>query len=327
MSKRPEVGAKPKVAVSSCLLGKPVRFDGGHCADRFVQEVLADHVELVPVCPETEIGMGVPRPTVRLVEGEGGERLVDPRSGRDWTGPMEAFATPRTRDLVGQGVLGMILKKGSPSCGIERIKVYTRNGDKTGLSRPGVFARAAAEAAPDLPIEEEGRLNDVGLRHRFLTRVFARFRLERLRARKFRPRDLVEFHSREKLLLMAHRVESYRSLGRLVAQAGDMDPGALLDAYATEFLAALATRSSRGRHVNVLQHCAGYFKTRLEPIERRNLDASIRGYFEGKRSYLEPWTLLRHQTHRFGEAYLADQTYFEPYPEALLRASDLLYRL
>ena len=322
-----EVRARPRVAVSSCLLGAAVRFDGGHRRDAFVTELLGRHVDIVPVCPEVAAGMGVPRPALRLVALDDAERLLESRDRVDWTDRMTGTSHTLAGDLAALGLDGAVLKRGSPSCGVARVRVYHPDTGIPVRATGGLFARALDVELPDLPMEDEGRLHDAVLRHRFLTRVFARHRLARVLERTWRARDLIAFHAREKLLLMAHRVETYRQLGRLVARAGIEPASTMAGHYAAAFLGALAAPIRRGGHVVALQHVAGYLRGHVADGVRRDLDLLIRDYHSGRRTYLEPFSVLRHALRSSGLDGRVDHTYLEPYPESLMQEAGALAAL
>jgi uncharacterized protein YbgA (DUF1722 family)/uncharacterized protein YbbK (DUF523 family) len=305
-----------RIGVSSCLLGASVRYDGGHKRDRFLTDVLARYVEFVPVCPELEAGMGVPRPPVRLVR-EGAEvRLRETASDRDHTARMHGFARRRVAALRGLDLCGYVLKRDSPSCGMERVKVYAPGGPGRREGR-GLFAEALLAALPHLPVEEEGRLLDPALRENFVERVFAYRRLRDLLARRFAPRDLVEFHTAHKLQLMAHSPEAYRALGRLVA-GQKRERADLRERYQAGFMAALARRATPGRNANVLQHMAGYLRDGIAAPDRAELAESIHDYRRGLVPLVVPLTLVRHHARRLGVAYLLGQIYLEPHPKELM---------
>jgi uncharacterized protein YbgA (DUF1722 family)/uncharacterized protein YbbK (DUF523 family) len=309
--------APVRVGISSCLLGEEVRFDGGHKHDRFLTDQLGPFVEWVPVCPELELGMGVPREAVNLRRDGDRIRMLGAKSGRDWTSAMEAFAARRVRALAKLALCGYVLKKDSPSCGMERVKVR----DPSGLARRdgrGLFAAALLEAEPALPVEEEGRLNDPVLRENWIERVFAYRRLRSLFAGRFSVGRLVAFHTAHKLQLLAHSPEAYRRLGRLVAGAKGAERTALERRYALEFMQALAVRATPRRHVNVLEHCMGYFRERLDAGARAALAHQIADYRAGLVPLVVPLTLIRHYVARLEVEYLAGQVYLEPHPKELM---------
>jgi len=309
-----------RIGVSACLIGEKVRYDGGHKHDRYLTGVLGQWVSWVQVCPEIEIGLGVPRPTIRL-ESPGGDdglvRLVDPRSGEDLTERMQSHSERRVAELMQLRLDGFVLKKGSPSCGMERVRVYGSGGmpSRDGM---GVFARELARAWPHLPLEEEGRLNDPVLRESFIERVFCRHRWRNLVAGGRTRARLVEFHTAHKLLLRAHNEASYRRLGQIVASAGSISDNDLLSAYEDELQVCIAAKAMPKRHVNVMQHALGYLKKVLEPAEKQELLQLIEDYRAGLVPLVVPITLLRHHVHHHDITYLKGQLYLEPHPKELM---------
>ncbi len=307
-----------RIGVSACLAGEPVRFDGTGKRDDFVIDQLGRFAELITVCPEVELGMGTPRPTVRLTGTPGAPRMLS-RGGDDWTEAMNAYASRRAAALDRMELCGFVLRSRSPSCGLERVRVYDQHGvpQKTGT---GLFAAALADALPWLPLEEEGRLHDAELREDFLDAVFALSRWRELTAEGITPGSMVRFHARAKLQLMAHNPALYRDLGRLVARAGTLAPDELASTYLPRFMAAMRTRAGRRRHVNVLQHIAGYLKRRVNAASRREVHDSIREYQLGWLPRSVPLVLLRHHAREQEIGYLTEQTYFSPFPLRLLLA-------
>lgn len=315
---RPATDAdKPRIGVSACLLGQPVRFDGGHKRDDFLLGSFARFVEWVPVCPEVELGLGTPRETLRLERREGRVHLVMKKSGSDETAAMRAFSARRARELEAEGLSGYVLKKDSPSCGMERVKVYDGQGAPSKTGR-GLFAEALMERLPLLPVEEEGRLSDARLRENFIERVFAYRRLQSFFASRFTQGGLVAFHAAHKLQLMAHSPEHYRRLGRLVAEGRQHERAQLRADYESGFMAALSVLATPRRQVNVLQHMLGYFSDRLTAGERAELLEVVEDYRQGLVPLVVPLTLVRHHVRRFQVAYLAGQTYLQPHPKELM---------
>lgn len=302
-----------RVGISACLLGEEVRFDGGHKRDPFLTDVLSRFVEFVPVCPEVEAGFGTPREAMHLRRTNGDIRLVTVKTQRDVTAPMERLVRRRVPAL--DDLSGFVLKKNSPSCGLERVKVYERNGVAAGGGR-GLFAAALIERFPLLPVEEEGRLNDADLRENFIERVFAYHRLQTFFHGRWTPASLVQFHTAHKLLLMAHTPEGYRRLGRLVATSGRR--GDLERGYAEEFMRTMMVIATRRRHTNVLQHMAGYFKKKLDRASKAELQSTIDDYRRGLIPLIVPITLLQHHVRVHGVAYLAGQLYLQPHPKELM---------
>jgi uncharacterized protein YbbK (DUF523 family) len=260
-----------RIGVSACLLGREVRHDGGHKRDRFLVDVLGPHVEWVPVCPEVELGMGVPRPTIRIEERSGELRLVEPRSGADHTRAMSSFAARRVRELARMELCGYVLKRDSPSCGVERVPVWRANGQAMRSGR-GFFAAALLERMPALPVEEEGQLADAALRESFVARIFAYRRLRALFRGRWTEAELVEFHGAHEPLLLAHAELASRALGRLVARARTLARAELRARYASGFMAALARPASARRHAQVLKRVLGLECSRgqiyLDPAPR-----------------------------------------------------------
>lgn len=306
-----------RLGISSCLLGAKVRFDGGHKQDRYLTDVLGDWFNWVPVCPELEIGLGVPRPTIRLVAGEKGTRLVEPKSGDDLTDRMEVYSKDRVDSLMAKDLDGYILKRASPTCGMERVKVYTEAGMplKSGV---GIFAQVLLEKWPNLPVEEEGRLNDPRLRERFIEHVFCRHRWRTLVRRGLNRRSLIAFHTAHKLLLRAHNEAGYRRLGKIVASAGTIPDDELFRTYEHEFHAVLMNKATSKRHANVLYHAIGYLKRSLDPFEKQEVVALIEDYRNGLVPLIVPLTLLRHHIAKHGIDYLQGQLYLEPHPRELM---------
>jgi uncharacterized protein YbgA (DUF1722 family)/uncharacterized protein YbbK (DUF523 family) len=306
-----------RVGISACLLGEEVRFDGGHKRDSFLTETFGTFVEWVPVCPEVECGFGTPREPMRLVRNGSGVRLVTVKTAVDLTPPMESYATRRAAELAKENLSGFVLKKNSPSCGLERVKVYGGRGAPEKSGR-GLFAEALVGRLPNLPVEEEGRLSDPKLRDNFVERVFAYWRLRGLFGGRWTLGALVAFHTAHKLILMAHAPEAYRRLGRLVAGGRELTRGELEREYTDGFMRALAVIATRRRQTNVLQHMAGYFKDRLDGDSKRELGTAIEDYRRGLVPLVVPITLLRHHVRVHGVSYLEGQRYLEPHPKELM---------
>ena len=319
---RPEVahsgGLRPiRIGISACLLGEQVRFDGGHKRNVFLTEAFGRFVAWVPVCPEVECGFGTPREAMRLVRIEQGVRLLTTKTAVDLTERMERFSRSRAAALVRDDLSGYVLKKDSPSCGLERVKIYDRQRSAVRNGR-GVFAAALVEAFPHLPVEEEGRLADPRLRDNFIERVFAYWRLRNLLIGRWTAGDLVRFHTAHKLLLLAHSPQAYRRLGQLVAGARAMTQRDLERHYVDGFMQALTQLATVRRHTNALQHMAGYFKNRLDAPSKRELAETITDYRRGLVPLVVPLTLIRHHVRSLDVAYLAGQTYLEPHPKELM---------
>jgi len=306
-----------RIGVSACLLGREVRYDGGHKRDAFLVETFGPYVEWVPVCPEVELGLGIPRPTLRLERRGDQVRLIMPETGDDHTDAMRRYATERVVLLAQEDLCGYILKKDSPSCGMERVKVYGAHAIPSKSGR-GVFADALMRHYPTLPVEEEGRLNDPLLRENFVERVFAYRRLRTLFTGRWKLGDLVAFHTVHKLQLMAHSPETYERLGRFVAIAKNVARAEVRARYESLFMQGLTVLATRQRHTNVLQHMAGYFKKQLDDDAKRELQSVIDDYRRGLVPLIVPITLIRHYVRRFDATYLKAQVYLEPHPKELM---------
>jgi len=305
-----------KIGVSSCLLGQEVRFDGGHKRDRFLVGSLSQFVDYVPVCPEVAIGLGIPRRPIRLVGDSERPKAVgtdDPTL--DVTARLQAFARDTVPTLG--DISGYILKKDSPSCGMERVKVYSEKGGAAQRKGQGVFARVLMDRMPLLPVEEEGRLNDPVLKENFLMRVFVFQRWQQLVAEGLSSRALIAFHSDHKFLLMAHSQAAYQRMGRMLADLGDADLDAVALMYGTELMTALARRATRKRHANTLQHMAGYLKRSIDSDDKRELGQNIDAYRRGQVPLIVPITLFRHYFRRHPDPYMERQVYLHPHPDEL----------
>ena len=306
-----------RIGISSCLLGQQVRFDGGHKRDAFLVDTFGPFVEWVPVCPEVELGLGTPRETLRLVRKDDAVRMVQPKSGRDITDAMREFARARVKALADERLAGYVLKKDSPSCGMERVRIYAESGMAEKGGR-GLFAEALIDRFPHLPVEEEGRLSDPRLRENFVERVFAYARLRAFFETRWTVGQLVRFHTAHKLTLLAHSPEIYYAMGRLVAGGASMSRAELEAQYRDRFMVALARMATARKHANVLTHMLGHFKQLLEADDRAELLASIEDYRLGLIPLVVPLTLFKHHVRRHHVEYLAGQVYLDPHPRELM---------
>lgn len=303
---------KLKVGISSCLMGDEVRFDGGHKKSAFCVDELNRHIELVRFCPEVGIGMPVPRPTIRLEQHDDVQAVV-PKTGENVTSQLAAFAD-KVQVKVEQ-LSGYILCAKSPSCGMERVKLYdpeTGHAQKAGM---GIFAARLKEKNPALPLEEDGRLNDPHLRENFVMRVYV-FSQWKEMTQKLSKHQLLQFHQRCKLLLLAHNQQRYRELGKRLGQQKTIDT-AFAEQYIIDVMEALAKPASRKNHTNVLQHIQGYFKSDLAHERREELSDIILQYHDGILPLMSPLTLIRHYLREFPKEYLEGQWYLTPYPDDL----------
>jgi uncharacterized protein YbgA (DUF1722 family)/uncharacterized protein YbbK (DUF523 family) len=309
-----------RIGVSSCLLGNEVRFDGGHKRDEFLLNTLGHFVEFVPICPEMDIGLGTPRETLRLVRDNdkvGEIRLVGNKSATDSTAAMNTYAAKRLNSLAREDLSGYVLKKDSPSCGMERVRVYRSSGIPT-RDGIGLFASALMRRYPNLPIEEEGRLSDPHLRENFVERVFAYRRLRTFFSARWTRGGLVQFHTAHRLTLMAHSPRMYRELGQMVGTAKTIPRDELSERYQRDFMAALKTLATTARHTNVLQHMLGYLREHLDTSARTELTSLIDNYRGGLVPLIVPITMLRHYVRKFDVSNLRGQIYLEPHPKELM---------
>lgn len=306
------------IGISACLLGENVRFDGGHKKLAFAVNELAPWVRFVPICPEMAIGLPTPRPALRLVKRDDGEmalRFSNHAEG-DFTEAMQQFSQKRIAGL--EHLCGYIVCAKSPSCGMERVRVYEAEGNNNRKSGTGIFTTELKRQMPWLPVEEDGRLHDPAIRENFVERIYTLFELNNLRKAGLTRGGLIAFHSRYKLLLLAHSQPCYRELGRFVAAIETWDS---LEAFFVEYRARLMSllehQATRRNHTNVLMHVQGYFRRQLNARQRQELSGLIDRYRQGTQPLLAPVTLLKHYLSEYPDNYLAEQRYFEPYPEAL----------
>ncbi|MEX6501741.1 YbgA family protein [Pseudomonas zhanjiangensis] len=307
---------KIRVAISACLLGQEVRYNGGHKASRLCRQSLSEHFDFVPLCPEMAIGLGVPREPIRLIGDPAAPRAVGTVAReRDHTQALAAYG--RRMAAEQDGICGYIFMQQSPSCGLERVKVYQDGGRPSEPRGRGIYAEAFCAQRPDLPVEEDGRLNDPVLRENFLTRVYVYADWQqRLRAGLTR-KALLDFHARYKYLLMAHHPLQYKALGRLLGNLQQHDLQDLAPRYFSALMTALKQCATRRTHSNVLQHLSGYFKRALSGDDKQELQQLIGQYRAGIVPLVVPLTLLKHHLRRHPDRYLAQQAYLQPHPENL----------
>lgn len=305
---------KIRVGISECLLGEKVRYDGGHKKNDYVVNTLSNFFEWVPVCPEMDIGMGVPREPVRLLGDIHRPRFVTSRANIDLSDKMYAYVRQKVRELQKRGLCGYILKKDSPSCGMERVRVTNASGQS---ARPGVgiFARHLMNGMPLLPVEEEGRLNDPRLRENFIARVFCYFRWRQMLAERFTLNKLIHFHSRHRFLLMAHSEMHLRDLDKLVAEAKQHDAQTVKQAYAALFFGGLRRLATARKHTQILLRLVGFFKKQLAERDQCELLQTIEDYRRGLLPLIVPVTLVRHYVNKFEVEFLQEQIYLNPHPK------------
>jgi uncharacterized protein YbgA (DUF1722 family)/uncharacterized protein YbbK (DUF523 family) len=307
-----------RLGVSTCLLGEQVRYDSGHKLDRFLVETLGRFVDWVPVCPEVEMGLSIPRESMRLVGDPESPRLVTRNSGQDFTERMQNWARERLEQLAAPTLHGFVFKKDSPSSGLFRVRVYDDHGMPRRVGT-GIFPREVMERLPLLPLEEEGRLHDMRLRENFIERVFVYTRWTRMLEGNPTPGGLVQFHTAHKLTLMAHSPRHYRAMGRLVAQAGSSSWAEVVESYGRLLTEGLQVLGTPGKHVNALQHLMGFLKDSLAREDKAELLGLIEEYRRGLVPLIVPLTLLRHHLARHTVPdWVHQQVYLHPYPKELM---------
>lgn len=307
---------KIPVGISACLLGDNVRFNGGHSESRYCSRTLSEYFDYQKFCPEIAAGFGTPRPTLRL-EGNPNKPTMaySNQKGSDVTDAFMAASHAYLDQLA--HLDGYIVMKNSPSCGLERIKVYQENGHPHMQRTSGLFTQALKERYPLLPVEEDGRLNDPALRENFLLRVFAHHEFRHTVNAEPSMKALIAFHSRYKYLVMAHSQPAYRALGRMLSGNDPRPIEELKDAYFSDFMSALSQPAKRRNHCNVLMHLVGYLKRSVDVSIRKDILSVIEQYRRGEVNLATPITLLHHYLMHYGSQYVKEQRYFAPYPSAL----------
>jgi len=306
-----------RLGISRCLLGDEVRFDGGHKRDHFLTDVLGSYVEWVSVCPEVEAGLSIPREAMRLVGNPQRPRLMTISTKHDHTQAMESMLDERLDSLRTLDLSGFVFKRGSPSCGVERVRVYTAQGMPS-HSGVGIFAKAFIGQFPLIPVEEEGRLSDPSLRENFIERVFCYRRFQDLVQNGVTRQALIRFHTIHKYALLAHSQQHYETMGRLVGQVERYCLKDLTSKYGEHFMKALTMKATVRKHVNVLQHIVGYFKSRLTTQEKTELLGVIDDYHRGLTPLIVPLTLVKHYVQILDVGYIRDQVYLNPHPKELM---------
>jgi uncharacterized protein YbgA (DUF1722 family)/uncharacterized protein YbbK (DUF523 family) len=307
------------LGISSCLLGNSVRYDGGHKLDHFLTDTLGQYVEWVPVCPEVECGLPVPREAMRLVGDPENPRLVTIRTNVDHSARMKTWAKKKVAELKKAGLCGFVFKSRSPSSGMRGVKIYTEAG-MPNTTGSGLFAKAFMQTFPLLPVEDEGRLHDPGLRENFIERVFVYQRWREYMREDASIGGLVVFHTEHKLLLMSHSQKHYTALGKLVAAPKKMHRDELHSRYLGTLLEGLGFMATVKKNTNVLQHMAGYFKDKLSADEKKELQDVITNYHRELVPLIVPITLLQHYVRKYDTEYLKQQVYLNPHPlELMLR--------
>ena len=313
MDRNVEYTEKIKLGISACLLGQSVRYNGGHQLDHFLKDTLGKYVDYVPVCPEVECGFGVPREAFRLIGEPDHPRLITINTKQDFTERMEAWARKRVGEIEREGLCGFIFKGGSPSSGMERVKVYNDKGMSAKIG-VGIFAHIFMEHFPLIPVEEDGRLHDPVIRENFIERIFALRRMARASQERNALRAIVDFQTHNKLLIMSHSPKHLQEMGRLVANAKALTPQSLINRYHELLMEALKLKATAPKNTNVLMHMLGYFKKDLDASEKQEILEIIDEYRRELIPLIVPITLISHYVRKYDQPYLKEQTYLNPHP-------------
>jgi uncharacterized protein YbgA (DUF1722 family)/uncharacterized protein YbbK (DUF523 family) len=304
---------KIKLGISTCLLGENVRYDGGHKLDRFLTDTLGQYVEYIPVCPEVECGLPIPRESMHLEGNPDSPRLVTTRTKQDMTDRMVQWAQKRVAELEKENLCGFIFKSNSPSSGMERVRVYNEKGMpvKKGV---GMFAKVFMNHFPLLPVEDEGRLHDPKLRENFIGRIFTLKRWRELLNQEASRGNLVDYHTQHKLLVLSHSPKLYQMMGQMVARAKDLPLKELYRQYQALLMESLLLKTTPKKNSNVLSHMMGYFREQLSSDEKQELLEMIDHYRQGYIPLIVPITLISHYVRKYNQSYLKQQIYLNPHP-------------
>jgi uncharacterized protein YbbK (DUF523 family)/uncharacterized protein YbgA (DUF1722 family) len=309
-----------KIAVSACLLGENIRFDGGHKRDRFITDELSEFAEFVSFCPE-HLAFGTPRPSIRLVKSDS-IHVVSNKTGDDLTDSLIQTSQDELEKLEAQPLCGIIFKSKSPSCGMKSAKLYLENGMAEGKG-DGIFAQMCRERYPLLPMEEEGRLEDAWLRENFVMQLFAYEAIEKLKSTTPSLGDLVRFHTINKFMLQSKDERLYRELGNIVANRDNLSFETLFGMYELGFKTAIARKSSIKKTRNVLEHLVGFFKNDLTKNEKEMLHTQINDYTDKIIPLIVPLSTISLYAKKYNTSYLLDQTFLIPYPKTLALRSHI----
>jgi len=312
--------AKILIGISSCLVGEKVRFDGGHKQNRYILDTLGQHFSYRPFCPEMAIGLGIPRETIRLAAIDGQIEAVGSKNAELNVTRQLIKIAEQQADWQGK-LFGYIVKKDSPSCGMERVKIY--QGELAKREGVGLYTATLMRNFPTLPVEEEGRLGDPVLRESFVKRVFIYKRWHELLARGLNWAGLTDFHARHKLILYSHNQELGRQLGRELAASHQQSVGDYAANYLLQLMNILKISATRSNHVNVLEHIRGYLKQELDKSDKQELTESIENYRLGMLPLIVPITLLRHHFRRNPNDYIERSYYLQPHPDELMLLNSL----
>lgn len=308
---------KIKIGISSCLLGNKVRWDGDHKQDRFLTDTLGKYLEFVPVCPEAECGLGIPREPLRLEGSPESLRLIAHDTRLDHTERMVLWSDRKLTDLALENLCGFVFKSKSPTCGMERIPVYKSTGGPGAKEGVGIFAKAFMTKFPEIPVEDDGRLHDPKLRENFVEMIFTLQRWRQTRSEMPKMRHLIDFHTRNKLLILSHSPEIYRRMGKLAAGDPSQPAQELFNQYQALLMDALKLATTVKKNINVLMHLMGYFKKDLSADEKQEILEIIESYRNGAVPLIVPITLINHYVRKYREPYLSSQTYLNPHPVSL----------
>jgi len=309
---------KIKIGMSSCLLGEEVRWDGDHKHDQYVRDVLGSYFDYVSICPEVDVGMGVPRETVALYGTLENPKMITKRSKTDWTKKMNHYTKDRIHELTKENLCGYVFKSKSPSCGIGKVPIYSEFGSSRMRHGSGMFASSFVKVFPLVPVEDEGRLHDPVIRENFIVRIFCFHRLQLLVRKSFSIGSLVRFHTRHKFLILSHSRKKYDDMGQLVANAKKIKTAELKTRYSKLFMAALTYKSTPKKNTDVLLHMTGFLKKILTREEKKNILSVIEDYRNELLPLVVPVTLIYHQVKKHNIEYLLDQVYLNPHPKELM---------
>lgn len=307
---------KPSIVVSKCLGFAHCRYNGHMVSDDFVKE-LHSFVNFYPICPEVEIGLGVPRNPIRIVSNKSKIKLMQSVTNKDITDMMNNFTKTFLNSL--DDIDGFILKNRSPSCGIKDVRVYPSIGKVASIKKStGFFGDAVLRKFPSLPVEDEGRLRNHRIKEHFLTKLFAFTKFRELK-KSGTMADLIKFHTKNKFLLMAYNQRLLKILGNIVANKKKKKIEELMEYYEKNFQYCFSKSPRYTSNINILMHALGYFKKELSSKEKNFLLKSLQQYKMGRIPLCMPISIIKSWIIRFGQEYLMSQTFFEPYPEALIR--------
>jgi uncharacterized protein YbbK (DUF523 family)/uncharacterized protein YbgA (DUF1722 family) len=297
---------KPKIAVSACLLGQNVRYNGGNTYDKYISDILPKYFEIVPFCPEVEMGMGVPRESVRLTRFSKDDiRMIGIKSEKDWTPLAKKIAKTITESLY--DVDGIIFQKKSPSCGVEKVKIYSKGvPNAAGM---GIFAETFTKRFPTIPHMDSGRLINNTFKEYFIRQIYAYFFLK---SEVTSTKKLQDFHKSYKYIIMEHHPGQVAKLGKICANSEKKSFDKIKDSYKKEFFSTMNIKTTKARKVNVFMHLLGYFKDNLSTREKKRFLDLIDDYKKGTTTYLVVWTMLKHYVEKYQVKYLMDHIYFNP---------------